>query len=303
MVAWIFDKFEGGSQQTIVDPFLAWKRKPIILGLHSTETDNYPNYRKGSAPHFTVFPQQRTFRQHKSLEGASYSFRAPAGVSTNTMGVIQVEIVGRASNLYQLSGAPLEYLTSFLAFVCESVGIPIQCSVQFRGSAQAYGTNAPTRLSKDAFYKYEGILGHQHVPGNEHWDPGPIPIDEWIKLMKKELSAPSSPSTPVSNPKPSNPKPPTNTIEVGYKVETLDFRNADKTPVKHYLVDNLQGLLLAAGYGPDGLVGSTGRPDGIGGAKTKFYLGEWQKKSNSGAGNGKADYIAGPKTWKTLIEY
>ena len=37
-------------------------------------------------------------------------------------------------------------------------------------------------------------------------------------------------------------------------------------------VKNLQGLLLANGHGPDGLVGADGKPDGIVGPKTKQAL-------------------------------
>jgi peptidoglycan hydrolase-like protein with peptidoglycan-binding domain len=39
----------------------------------------------------------------------------------------------------------------------------------------------------------------------------------------------------------------------------------------------VQGLLLAAGYGPEGLVGSNGRPDGIAGSKTLAALQNFQR--------------------------
>lgn len=40
----------------------------------------------------------------------------------------------------------------------------------------------------------------------------------------------------------------------------------------------VQGLLLAWGYGPDGLVGSDGLPDGLSGDKTEGYLLDFKKK-------------------------
>ena len=46
----------------------------------------------------------------------------------------------------------------------------------------------------------------------------------------------------------------------------------------------VQGCLLAHGYGPDGLVGSSGRPDGKAGAKTEDALSAFREASGRGAG-------------------
>ena len=43
-------------------------------------------------------------------------------------------------------------------------------------------------------------------------------------------------------------------------------------------VARVQGLLLSHGYGPDGLVGSSGRPDGLMGNKTQGYLEDFKTK-------------------------
>jgi len=103
------------------------------------------------------------------------------------------------------------------------------------------------------------------------------------------------PTTPV-------PIPPTPTPSLEYDMDKLDLRNAQNVPVKGRHVNNLQGLLLAAGYGPTGLVGTNGKPDGVGGAKTKEYVGQWQVKTNTGDGKGHADYVVGDGTWKSIIE-
>lgn len=88
-----------------------------------------------------------------------------------------------------------------------------------------------------------------------------------------------------------------------YDMDVIDLRNADKTVVTGRHVDNLQGLLLAAGYGPEGLVGYNGRPDGLAGAATKRYAGDWQRRTNTGDGKGNPDFIFGDKSWKSLIEF
>src|SRR5215471_17719630 len=40
----------------------------------------------------------------------------------------------------------------------------------------SYGTSNGVRLSGSAWNAYKGILGHQHVPENDHGDPGDINI-------------------------------------------------------------------------------------------------------------------------------
>ena len=111
---------------------------------------------------------------------------------------------------------------------------------------------------------------------------------------------------PVVDPIPVTPLPvpvPVPTIPQEFNMDRLDLRNAQTAPVTGRHMDNLQGLLLAAGYGPRGLIGPSGRPDGVGGPLTKYYVGEWQKRTNTGDGRGNADYLVGTGTWKSLIEY
>lgn len=86
-----------------------------------------------------------------------------------------------------------------------------------------------------------------------------------------------------------------------YDMDRIDLRKAHENPVKARHVDQLQGLLLAAGYGPTGLVAGNGRPDGIGGKYTRAALGAFQVRTGTGTDN-KPDYVAGPKTWGALLE-
>lgn len=82
---------------------------------------------------------------------------------------------------------------------------------------------------------------------------------------------------------------------------TLPVLDLSKGTVTGEYVGILQALLLAKGYGPDGLVGKDGRPDKVGGASTKKYLGEFQVNTGTGTG-GKADYVVGAKTWAALLK-
>lgn len=58
----------------------------------------------------------------------------------------------------------------------------------------------------------------------------------------------------------------------------------------------VQGLLLAHGYGPDGLVGSNGRPDGLSGTKTESYLKDFKGKHEL-----PIDTVVDWPTWWALV--
>lgn len=58
----------------------------------------------------------------------------------------------------------------------------------------------------------------------------------------------------------------------------------------------VQGLLLAHGYGPDGLVNSSGKPDGLSGTKTEGYLKDFKSKHTL-----PADTIVDWPTWWALV--
>lgn len=59
----------------------------------------------------------------------------------------------------------------------------------------------------------------------------------------------------------------------------------------------VQGLLLAHGYGPDGLVDGSGLPDGRAGPKTEQYLREFKTLAGL-ASDTRVDW----RTWRMLVE-
>jgi hypothetical protein len=91
------------------------------------------------------------------------------------------------------------------------------------------------------------------------------------------------------------------TKDLAAMMPKLDLREAATTPVKGEGVRQLQGLLLAAGYGPDGLIGEDGRPDGSAGSGTRTVVGEFQTKTGTGKKDGSPDYVVGEATWKALL--
>jgi hypothetical protein len=91
------------------------------------------------------------------------------------------------------------------------------------------------------------------------------------------------------------------TEDLAAMMPKLDLRQADITPCKDAGVRQLQGLLLAAGYGPDGLIDDGGHPDGSAGSGTRAVLGVFQTRTGTGNKDGSPDYIVGEGTWKALL--
>jgi N-acetylmuramoyl-L-alanine amidase len=86
------------------------------------------------------------------------------------------------------------------------------------------------------------------------------------------------------------------TVLNGIKLKILDLSRADQQSVTGEDVDLMQGLLMAHGYGPDGLTGNSGRPDGSAGAQTRKHLGNFQQSKNIDV-----DHICGAQTWNKLL--
>jgi hypothetical protein len=94
--------------------------------------------------------------------------------------------------------------------------------------------------------------------------------------------------------------------EILSKMDAIDLSKVTKkqaTWVRGAEVRRLQGLLLADGHGPAGLVGNDGRPDGSAGPATRAALGAAQRKHRTGKAGAPAtpDYVAGRATLAALL--
>lgn len=129
----------------------------------------------GVHPHVTVDPFRRLRYQHVPLTRASYSLKRG-----DADGVIQVEIVGWAD--HDWTGAQLDWLGAHvLAPIIEAVPtIPAIAPAEFlpasAGMLALPWPRGRARLSPAQWDRAVGVLGHQHAPYDDHWDPGGIDI-------------------------------------------------------------------------------------------------------------------------------
>jgi peptidoglycan hydrolase-like protein with peptidoglycan-binding domain len=190
---------------------LGWIRLPSCIVLHSTEVDAWPGYAGGGkAPHFTIDPRARAARQHFPLTSAARALVAPPdGTHTNTGGAIQIEIIGTCDprntgmrSVLDFDDGDLAYLAGLLRAISDATGIPLASTVTWLPYPASYGATA-VRLTPAQWGTYMGVLGHQHVPGNVHGDPGTLNIGRLLELAGGAATV----SNPIPAPTPAAPAP------------------------------------------------------------------------------------------------
>lgn len=158
---------------------------PLIL-LHSTEGGTLAGaistYRSSSSwPGITAAPAERRVAQHYPLGTSSRALvgESAAGVITNRRGraVVQIELVMRAAEAPDMSDDALEWLgAAVIAPIAAAIGAELVTDVAWPPYPDSYGYEADQRLSKAAWLTARGIVGHMHVPGNDHGDPGALDV-------------------------------------------------------------------------------------------------------------------------------
>ncbi|QPB09855.1 endolysin [Streptomyces phage Sentinel] len=235
---------------------------PNVIILHTTEGSSFPSYGGGgSAPTFTV--KGGSVRQHfYANESARALVNKSGGVQTNTLNVVQIELVGTCDKggpgLYwpSASDADMAALVDLIDWLTDTYPIPlVATSKPWLAYPSSYGSKNGQRMSFAEWESFNGIAGHQHVPENDHGDPGNFPIKRLIELVKAKKGA--------SKPAPSKPAPAKPAPKPVSKIVPLNA--AVKPGARHAQVKDLQHFLVKAGYGP------------IPGAYTTYYGAETQK--------------------------
>lgn len=170
---------------------------PMRGVIHTTEGSTphgaFSAYRNNNSwPHFTV-SQDGIVYQHVPVNLASRSMKnAPGGVETNRGGAIQIEVVGKAANP-NWPLAQVQAMLLLMRWLEKETGIRPVAPAFHGGGAAAV---APYRFSPADWTTFNGWCGHQHVPENDHWDPGALVI---ANLLPTEATMPETPAPPPPN--------------------------------------------------------------------------------------------------------
>ena len=180
--------FEGGGHKIV------W---------HTTEGTSLPNY-GGSSPHFTLDPADGGLWQHIPLNRAA---RALMAGGPNFWNTVQVELIGYADTaVAKTRGTPgravvnwpdghYHRIAELARWIESNFGVPRKCTVDFVGNG-----HTAHLASLEAVKSYAGHLGHQHVNGNTHWDPGLFKIK--LVLGKTPPAAAPRLARPTGTPSP-----------------------------------------------------------------------------------------------------
>lgn len=220
--------------------------KPNVVVLHTTEGTSWNGYGGGSiAPNYTARPdfarKRLDWRAHFPDEMSSRALENHAGgVETNTLNAVQVELVGTCDPAHVHSwgsmragrdyiywpDAPdwaLAGVAEFLADQHHRHGLQLEAP-SFLAYPASYG-NSRVRFSGAKWESFYGVCGHQHVPENDHGDPGAFPIDKVLQLAAGGAARPVPPHH-KPRPKPA-PKPGPNVRAAAAKLrKALAYANA-----------------------------------------------------------------------------
>lgn len=186
--------------------------------IHTTETTDWPGYEGGAkAPNYTAKPENKrlVWRAHFPDEMSSRALKnLGGGVETNTANAVQVELVGTCSpatrDNWKKKGlkqdqdfvfwpeAPewaLQGLAEFVADMNRRHGIKIQGPAKWQAYPASFGQGNPNRMTFAQWRKFYGWCGHQHVPENDHGDPGALP---WARVEKLARDIVTPPPVPVT---------------------------------------------------------------------------------------------------------
>ena len=179
---------------------------PNVIVLHTTEGSSFPSYGGGgSAPTFTVHPDGRVRQHFYANESARALVNASGGVQTNTLNVVQIELIGTCDKggpgVYwpSASDAQLGALAKLVKWLTATYPIPlVSTSKPWLSYPKSYGSASGQRMSFSEWNNFNGICGHQHVPENSHGDPGNFPVARLIALVKGTTSAPAPAPKPTA---------------------------------------------------------------------------------------------------------
>jgi hypothetical protein len=163
---------------------------PWRLVLHSTEGASVAGalsayHQSKSWPLATVDPATKRKGQHYSTDVSQRALMHPERLpETNKAHALSIEIVGFATEIPNMPADQLEWLANEVVAPIRAV-CPFQLTApMFVRYPDSYGMGAAQRFSWAQWGSFNGICGHQHVPGNDHGDPGAIDITKILTSLQ-----------------------------------------------------------------------------------------------------------------------
>lgn len=212
---WYQDNFPGSTLKLTPDT--------MVAVLHTTEGSTWPTYSGGAtAPNYTGQPplgkpnddnyRKGQWRAHFPDEKSARALRNDSGgVETNTLNAVQLELIGTCDpkNAKRWGGTSptriagrdyvywpdasevqLMWVARILADFHRRHGLILTAPKRFIAYPGSYGATE-VRMSVKEWLNSRGVVGHQHIPENDHGDPGNLDIVSILEKARK-LVAPKA---------------------------------------------------------------------------------------------------------------
>ncbi|MER6115583.1 hemopexin repeat-containing protein [Streptomyces sp. NPDC001743] len=126
-------------------------------------------------PTLTIEPNTFRVVQHYSLNAGARAL-SDGATPENAARCVQIEIVGFAAQTPTWAPEKLAFIREVVRDIESLVPIPRASGRMFLDAA-GVSSHPGNRMSVADWKGFSGWCGHQHVPGESHWDPGAIDID------------------------------------------------------------------------------------------------------------------------------
>ncbi|MFE3932167.1 hemopexin repeat-containing protein, partial [Streptomyces sp. YIM B13508] len=130
-------------------------------------------------PTLTIDPKTLRVIQHYSLSRGARALSDHV-TAENAARCVQIEIVGFAAQAPSWPPEQLAFIRQTIRDIDSLVPIPRQSSMTFLNDA-GVNSHPGNRMSVEDWKRFSGWCGHQHVPGESHWDPGALDIDTVLR--------------------------------------------------------------------------------------------------------------------------
>lgn len=209
----------GGPYDDTRNPKVCW---------HTTEGSSLAGARAAFAaypPHLGYDPATRELEQYVPLDRHSYAF---FNGEADDEYVIQIEVVGFAARSHLMSDEHVQRIVEDLVDPLEEfVGVPpvvVWHGFHGEGEGLVLATpSSPIRLTLAQLREFAGHLGHQHIPGDGHWDPGRFRIDEVLRRSQEGTVALDNETVNVVRPDTGETWPERADVVLGYLMGTVNM--------------------------------------------------------------------------------
>lgn len=258
---------------------------PLLI-LHDREVDNMGGHYPWP-PHATIDPLGRWRpRQHIEFNRTAYALHH--GPPNHRQHAYQIEMPGHARDVPHYPDTWYEGLAEIISWFHHALGVPLRFPKPFAGS-EAYGEHGAVRMTWDEYNNSGGIIAHQHVPDNKHWDVGRLDVPR----LEKYLGASHDHHEHHEQPHPAvKPEPhhdltshPEGVATVNVALPILKHVHPN---TRNQHVKILQGLLLAAG--------ERITLDSAFGPATESHVKHFQATHHQ-----REDGVVGAATWRALL--